>query len=234
MSHFFGVKTDDFVPHSTFRHIISGELQLVVLIINSENMRTLFILGILIITLHQSSLAADLKLDSAKLIESARKQVGVTVGYDPQYRALPYPNGDVPIETGVCTDVLTRAMRAQGIDLQKEVHEDMKANFAKYPQQWSLKKPDSNIDHRRVPNLMTFFKQRDCEVPITKSISDYLPGDIVAWNLGGGITHIGLVSDRKTASGTPLIIHNIGSGAQEEDILFGYRVIGHYRCQVPK
>lgn len=197
-------------------------------------MRAFVCLGISILLIHEVVSAADLKLDSVKLIASARSQIGVTLGYDPAYRKLPYPNGDVPMATGVCTDVLTRAMRAQGIDLQKQVHEDMKANFEKYPNQWGLKKPDTNIDHRRVPNLMMFLKRRDCEVPIAKSITDYLPGDIVAWNLHDGITHIGIVSDRKAANGTPLIIHNIGSGAQEEDILFGYRIIGHYRCKAAK
>ena len=147
----------------------------------------------------------------------------------PAYRVIAYPMGDVPKETGVCTDVLIRAFREQKMDLQKAVHEDMKASFDKYPKEWGLNKTDTNIDHRRVPNLMTFFKRRGCEIPISKRITDYQPGDIVAWNLGGGITHIGIASDKKTAAGTPMVIHNIGGGAQEEDILFQYTIIGHYR-----
>lgn len=188
-------------------------------------------LAILFFLLQQSVVAAGWKVDPAKLIASARGQIGVTLGYDPQYRALAYPNGDVLIETGVCTDVLIRALRAQGIDLQKDVHEDMKANFAKYSKQWGLKKPDTNIDHRRVPNLMTFFKRSGFEQSKSSVSADYRPGDFVCWDLGGGVTHIGIVSDRQAPSGTPLIIHNIGGGAKEEDILFGYRVIGHYRIR---
>lgn len=173
--------------------------------------------------------AGEWRVDPSKLISSARSQVGVTVGYDPGYRLIAYPNGDVPKETGVCTDVLIRALRDQGIDLQRTVHEDMKRNFGKYPQQWSLHKPDANIDHRRVPNLMTFFRREGLEVPITSAPADYRPGDFVAWNLGGGITHIDIISDKKSASGVPLAIHNIGAGAREEEILFQYRIIGHYR-----
>ena len=182
--------------------------------------------------LFQTIASAGWNVDLTKLISSARSQVGVTKSYDSQYRVLSYPNGDVPVETGVCTDVLIRALRVQGIDLQKEVHEDMKSNFEKYPKQWGLKKTDTNIDHRRVPNLMTFFKRRGFEQAMSNETADYKAGDIVCWNLGGGITHIGIVSDRTTTSGTPLILHNIGGGAQEEDILFGYKIIGHYRIKV--
>ncbi len=170
-------------------------------------------------------------VEPARLVTDARKQVGVTMSYDPAYRKLAYPGGDVPLETGVCTDVIIRALRTQGVDLQRVVHEDMRANFSVYPKQWGLSRPDRNIDHRRVPNLMTWFKRQGMQRPISEQASDYRAGDIVAWDLGRGLTHIGIVSDRRAASGTPLILHNIGQGTREEDILFGYRIIGHYRYQ---
>ncbi|MDO8945312.1 MAG: DUF1287 domain-containing protein [Desulfobacterales bacterium] len=167
--------------------------------------------------------------DARDLVASARAQIGVTKTYDPAYVALKYPAGDVPPETGVCSDVVVRAFRKLGLDLQKLVHEDMRANFAKYPQKWGLKKPDPNIDHRRVPNLMKYFERQGAALAASKKPADYRAGDVVAWNLGGGITHIGIVSDAKATDGTPLIIHNIGRGAQEENLLFKYEIIGHYR-----
>ncbi len=170
-------------------------------------------------------------IDADRFTQSARNQVGVTLGYDPTYRVLAYPNGDVPIATGVCTDVITRALREQKIDLQKLVHEDMRGNFARYPKRWRLKRADKNIDHRRVPNLMTFLAREKTELPITSRAADYSPGDIVSWDLGGGITHIGVISNRKIRLGAPLVIHNIGRGTQEENILFRYKIIGHYRLK---
>ena len=169
---------------------------------------------------------------SEDIAMAARRQVGVTVRYDPAYRTLVYPGGDVPADRGVCTDVIVRALRtARAVDLQRQVHEDMKAHWDSYPHQrrWGLTKPDSNIDHRRVPNLMTFFKRAGYGVPITHAPADYLPGDIVAWNLGGGVLHIGIVTNPESIAGTPRVVHNIGSGAREEDILFRFTVIGHYR-----
>lgn len=152
------------------------------------------------------------------------------VVYDPSYFQLDYPNGDVPPNKGVCTDVIIRAYRKVGIDLQQEVHEDMKANFSRYPKNWGLSRPDKNIDHRRVPNLMAFFERHGTTLPITKQAADYRSGDIVCWNLGGGITHIGIVSNKKAANGErPMIIHNIGSGQVLEDMLFDFTIIGHYR-----
>lgn len=154
------------------------------------------------------------------------------VDYDPSYFTIDYPNGDVPIDKGVCTDVVVRAYRKLGIDLQKEVHEDMKANFSKYPKIWGLSKPDRNIDHRRVPNLMVFFTRHGIVKPITNTASDYLPGDIVCWNLGGAVTHIGLVVNRKSTDGKRyLIVHNIGGGQILADCLFEYKLIGHYQYQ---
>ena len=161
----------------------------------------------------------------------ARQQIGVTVEYDPAYVSMKYPGGDVPIERGVCTDVVIRALRQLNFDLQKEVHEDMKKNFAAYPSRknWGLKRTDRNIDHRRVPNLQTFFKRKGWSLPVTQNPTDYLPGDIVTCLLGGTLPHIMIVSDRKNENGVPLIIHNIGAGTQEEDDLFTYPLTGHYR-----
>jgi uncharacterized protein YijF (DUF1287 family) len=165
------------------------------------------------------------------LATAARRQVGVTTSYDPAYRKLDYPGGDVPKKTGVCADVVVRAFRESGLDLQKELHEDMQQNFQAYPQKWGLKKPDANIDHRRVPNLMTYFRRKGYAQAQSEKPEHFATGDIVAWDLGSGITHIGIVSDRKTEKGTPLVVHNIGSGAAEEDVLFRFRIIGHYRVK---
>ena len=168
-------------------------------------------------------------IDPQQLVDDARRQVGVTLGYDPVYRQLDYPGGDVPLNTGVCTDVVIRALRAQGLDLQKRVHEDMRGHFAAYPRNWGLTRADRNIDHRRVPNLMTWFQRQGMALKVSDKLVDYRPGDIVTWDLGRGLTHIGIVSDRQGTGGVPLILHNIGRGTQEEDILFGFRITGHYR-----
>lgn len=172
---------------------------------------------------------------AADVIEGARRQVGVTIGYDGTYRSIPYPNGDVPPQSGVCTDVIIRAYRTVGVDLQKLVHEDMRAHFDAYPKKWGLRRPDPNIDHRRVPNLATFFTRRGGKLPVTHRAADYKPGDVVTWDLGGGVPHIGLVSD-VTVRGTDrhLVIHNIGRGAQQEDALFAYTITGHYRFPPPR
>ncbi len=152
------------------------------------------------------------------------------VAYDPAYRTIPYPMGDVPTGTGVCTDEVIRAYRTVGIDLQRLVHEDMRASFAAYPRNWGLKRPDRNIDHRRVPNLQVFFTRHGTSLPVTSSGRDYAPGAIVTWDLGGNVPHIGIVTDRRSADGArPLIVHNIGAGPRLEDILFAYRITGHYR-----
>jgi uncharacterized protein YijF (DUF1287 family) len=164
------------------------------------------------------------------LVSAARRQIGVTVSYDPAYTRIPYPGGDVPESRGVCTDVVIRALRTQRIDLQQRVHEDMRADFAMYPQKWGLRGPDRNIDHRRVPNLQTWFARQGWSLPITSRAADYRAGDLVTWMLPGNLPHIGIVSDRKTMlAATPLIIHNIGRGTREEDILFDYKITGHYR-----
>lgn len=167
--------------------------------------------------------------DATALVTAARAQVGVTLLYDGAYVALDYPGGDVPAERGVCTDVLIRAFRqAWGIDLQRVVHADMTRDFDAYPDQWGLTAPDRNIDHRRVPNLRTLFARAGAELePVG---NDYLPGDIVSWRLPGNQPHIGIVSDRLGDDGVrPLILHNIGGGAQEEDMMNAFPITGHYR-----
>jgi uncharacterized protein len=165
-----------------------------------------------------------------KLLASAREQSTITKSYDPRYVQIAYPGGDVPRETGVCSDVIIRAFRAVDIDLQKLVHEDMTKNFVVYPRKWNLARPDTNIDHRRVPNLMMYFSRAGKALPIVENAQHFQAGDIVAWDLGTGQTHIGIVSDvRKLFAQRSLIFHNIGAGVQHEDVLFKWRVIGHYR-----
>lgn len=165
-----------------------------------------------------------------QLVEAAIEQTNYTRTYDPSYVRLSYPAGDVPLDRGVCTDVLVRAFRKNGIDLQKEVHEDMARHFSVYPQKWQRSGPDSNIDHRRVPNLMTYFERQGSAQPITNNAQDYLPGDVVAWELNGGATHIGLMTNILSAThGGFQVVHHIGGGVAVEDVLFAWRIIGHYR-----
>jgi uncharacterized protein YijF (DUF1287 family) len=167
-----------------------------------------------------------------KLVEAAIERTHTTVRYDPSYVRIPYPNGDVPPETGVCTDEIIRAYRAVGVDLQKEVHEDMLRDFSAYPNQrrWLLVHTDTNIDHRRVPNLMAFFARKGQSLPLSTRSGDYSPGDLVTWDLGGNVPHIGIVVNRKSErTGRFLVVHNIGRGPQMEDVLFNWRITGHYR-----
>jgi uncharacterized protein len=168
---------------------------------------------------------------SAKLITAAESQIGRTLRYDPAYTQLAYPDGDVPIAKGVCTDVIIRAYRdGLGADLQRLVHEDMRASFSAYPKKWGLKRPDRNIDHRRVPNLMTYFKRKGASLPVSDNGRDYLPGDVVTMNLPGNLTHIVLVTHRPSDDGSrPLCVHNIGAGARLDDTLFTFEITGHYR-----
>ena len=167
-----------------------------------------------------------------RLADSTLTLTKQIVRYDPAYFQLDYPNGDVPKDKGVCTDVVIRAYRKHGIDLQKEVHVDIKSNFSKYPKIWGLSEPDKNIDHRRVPNLMTFFTRHGTTKPITTNSKDYLPGDIVCWNLGGTVTHIGIVVKKKSNDRQRyLIVHNIGGGQVIEDCLFKFKIIGNYRYE---
>lgn len=151
------------------------------------------------------------------------------VSYDPSYFKIAYPNGDVPADKGVCTDVVIRAYRKLGIDLQKEIHEDMKSDFSAYPKNWGLTKTDKNIDHRRVPNLMKFFSRHGSKLKITKDVNNFEPGDIVTWELSSGVTHIGIViSQKSTDKQRNLIVHNIGNGQEISDCLFSFKIIGHY------
>ena len=163
------------------------------------------------------------------LAQAAFNRTQAQVQYDPTYFAIDYPNGDVPADKGVCTDVVIRSYRQLGIDLQQLVHEDIKANFQAYPKLWGLSRPDPNIDHRRVPNLRTFFSRHGASLKVSSQARDYKPGDLVTWDLGNGLKHIGVVSDRIHINGNPLIVHNIGRGPQLEDILFDFEITGHYR-----
>jgi uncharacterized protein YijF (DUF1287 family) len=167
-----------------------------------------------------------------KLVAAAVERTTHHVRYDSAYVHIPYPNGDVPADTGVCTDEIIRIYRAVGVDLQKEVHEDMQANYSSYPNHalWRLSRTDTNIDHRRVPNLRVFFSRKGEKLGITRNPADYAPGDLVTWDLAANVTHIGMVVDRKSeGSGRYMIVHNIGGGPQLEDVLFNWKITGHYR-----
>ncbi|WP_298394676.1 DUF1287 domain-containing protein [Flavobacterium sp.] len=164
-----------------------------------------------------------------KLSNAALSIIDANVVYTPDYVSLKYPNGDVPAKTGVCSDVVIRAYRKLGIDLQKEVHEDMKVNFSKYPTKWGLKKTDTNIDHRRVPNLEIFFERKGKKLGVSNNPNDYKTGEIVTWMIGGKLPHIGIVTHKKSADGKrPLLVHNVGGGQVLEDCLFSYEIVGHY------
>ncbi len=182
-------------------------------------------------TIEKPAVAEIKSLDVRKVLAAANKQIETTTEYTQKYYSIKYPNGDVPKKTGACTDVVIRSYRAAGIDLQKEVHEDMKANFARYPKIWGLKRTDTNIDHRRVPNLRRFFERKGKSLTVTKIGENYKPGDVVSWDLNGkGLTHIGIVSNIwDTKEERYLIIHNIGSGTELEDVLFEWTITGHYR-----
>jgi uncharacterized protein len=164
------------------------------------------------------------------VIDAAIDQVGKTTGYDASYQKIDYPNGDVPIETGVCSDVVVRAFRKGGIDLQKDIHEDMKGNFSAYPTRWGLNGPDANIDHRRVPNLETYFTRKAKSLATTGDSETFLPGDIVTWDLGNHTDHVGMVVNVwYKPSQRYLIVHNLGAGTRMEDVLFAWKITGHYR-----
>jgi len=177
--------------------------------------------------------ASETSADNPDLVRAARQQIGVTVIYDGSYQQIDYPGGDVDSERGVCTDVIVRALRsARGLDLQKLVHEDMSVHFKSYPAKtrWGAREPDANIDHRRVPNLMVFFQRKGETLPITKRATDYAPGDLVTWDLGRGVPHIGIVVDQKASwSDQYMVVHNIGEGPKMEDVLFAWKITGHFR-----
>lgn len=164
-----------------------------------------------------------------KLSNAAISILDKNVVYTPDYVSLKYPNGDVPAKTGVCSDVVIRAYRKLGIDLQKEVHEDMKANFSKYPTKWGLKKTDTNIDHRRVPNLEVFFERKGKKLEVSDNPNDYKTGEIVTWMINGKLPHIGIVTHKKSSDGKrPLLVHNVGGGQVAEDCLFSWEIVGHF------
>jgi len=166
-----------------------------------------------------------------RLVAAAIERTHHAVRYVSAYVHIPYPGGDVLADTGVCTDEVIRSYRAVGVDLQKEVHEDMLQNFAAYPNKWRWLRahPDANIDHRRVPNLMVFFQRKGESLPITSRAENYTPGDLVTWDLGGNVPHIGIVVDQRSRSGRYMIVHNIGEGPKMEDVLFNWKITGHYR-----
>ena len=169
---------------------------------------------------------------ASDLVDAARAQIGRTVLYDGSYQALAYPGGDVPVKRGVCSDVVIRALRACcGMDLQQLVHEDMQAHFSEYPQNWGLATTDTNIDHRRVPNLYTYFQRQGYALPVSADPEDYRPGDLVTCTVPPHLPHIMIVSDRKNRQGIPLVIHNIGLGTVEEDRLFAFSITGHFRIE---
>jgi uncharacterized protein len=189
-------------------------------------MRTLLVLILLIL----SSASFAQTNEVTNVVTAARGQIGITTTYDPAYTKLAYPMGDVAQSKGVCTDVVVRAYRKVNVDFQALVHQDMKANFSKYPKIWGLKKTDTNIDHRRVPNLEVFFQRKGKSLAISTAAESYKAGDIVSWRLDNGLAHVGVVSNKKSIFGArPLVIHNIGQGTQEEDVLFSWKIVGHYR-----
>jgi uncharacterized protein YijF (DUF1287 family) len=172
-----------------------------------------------------------------RFVAAAVERTHHSVRYVSAYVKIPYPGGDVPAETGVCTDEVIRAYRAVGVDLQKEVYEDMKQNFSEYPRRWEWLtfRPDANIDHRRVPNLMVFFSRKGASLAVTRRAADYSPGDLVTWHLGSNVPHVGMVVDQKSGAGERyLIVHNIGQGPRMEDVLFNWKITGHYRYFGPR
>lgn len=200
----------------------------------------LFLLGRFPVGIRYESPTRDMPAAATNglaIVSAARDQIGVTVLYDPSYVTIRYPGGDVREDRGVCTDVVIRALRkAKGIDLQKLVHEDMESHFLMYPSlsRWLMLRPDPNIDHRRVLNLERFFGRKGWSLKVSHNPAVYLPGDIVTCRIGGNIPHIMIVSDRKSPDGTPVIIHNVGAGTREEDLLFGYEITGHHRLPTSK
>lgn len=188
---------------------------------------TMLLRSLLFIAVAASASAAPLD----EFLAGARGQVGVTLHYDAAYVKLAYPGGDVPEDRGVCTDVVVRAFRKVGLDLQQALHEDMARAFSAYPRQWGLSKPDANIDHRRVPNLARYFERQGKKLPVTKEAADYKPGDLVTCIVPPHLPHIMIVSAAPSSTDPQrrLVIHNIGGGAQEEDRLFDFEITGHYR-----
>ncbi|MDR6762433.1 uncharacterized protein YijF (DUF1287 family) [Flavobacterium sp. 2755] len=167
-----------------------------------------------------------------RLSQAAISIIDPSIDYDPAYFSIQYPNGDVPAKKGVCTDVVIRSYRKLGIDLQKEVHEDMVENFDAYPnlKNWGMTKTDTNIDHRRVPNLEIFFERKGTKLPVTQNSNDYKTGEIVTWMINDKLPHIGIVTNKKSNDGKRnLIVHNVGNGQVLQDCLFEYKIVGHFK-----
>ena len=203
------------------------------------SLRTIWVFGVsifcvlMMVTLGGFAGAAEVT-GQPGLVKAAMERTQAQVRYDPSYVSIDYPMGDVPADQGVCTDVVIRAYRAVGVDLQQLVHEDMAANFSAYPKIWGLERPDPNIDHRRVPNLQTFLSRVGASLDVTTNPDAYLPGDLVTWEVPPHLPHIGVVVDQRSADGNrPLIVHNIGQGPQLEDLLFSFPITGHYRYSAP-
>jgi uncharacterized protein YijF (DUF1287 family) len=193
-------------------------------------MKKYILITVIALTTFLANTAASIQIKD--FVKAARKQIGRTLFYDPSYQVIDYPNGDVSIDRGVCTDVIVRALRvAYNYDLQEFVHEDMGKNFSKYPQIWGLNQPDKNIDHRRVPNLQTFFERKGWSLPLSNRLSEFKPGDIVTCIVPPSLPHIMIVSDRRGKDNIPLVIHNIGSGTQEENRLLEFELTGHFRIK---
>ena len=192
-------------------------------------------LMLMIAALQAGNARADNDAFTDRLVAAALERTKYQITYDGAYVDIPYPNGDVASDKGVCTDVVIRSYRVLGIDLQQRVHEDIAANFSRYPSNriWGLTRPDHNIDHRRVPNLQAFFSRHGESLELQHEVSEFKPGDLVTWMLPGNLPHIGIVTDQIAPNGNPMIVHNIGAGPQLEDMLFVFEITGHYRF-VPK
>lgn len=203
--------------------------------IKNKNMKPVYLFLFLISFLTTESkrqLQTANKPFTTKLSDAAIAIINPNIIYDPSYFAIKYPNGDVPKNKGVCTDVIIRAYRKLGIDLQKEVHEDMKSHFSLYPnlKKWGMTKTDSNIDHRRVPNLEIFFERKGTKLPVSKNSNDYKTGEIITWMINNKLPHIGIITNRKSTDGKRnLIVHNVGNGQVLEDCLFSYTIVGHFK-----
>jgi len=197
--------------------------------------RSRIVLAVIMLWLAPVGAVGQIPGGSDDLVQAAIERTTHDVTYDGSYRRLDYPGGDVPDQIGVCTDVVVRAYRAIGFDFQRLVHEDMVVAFESYPQLWGAQKADSNIDHRRVPNLQTFLQREGAELPASDVAADYLPGDLVTWMLADNLPHIGIVVDQRSIDGLrPQVVHNIGAGPEMEDVLFQYPVTGHYRYMGPR
>ena len=194
-------------------------------------LRTLLVASIIVLAASSSAYRdGEPEGFSERFVIAAVERTNHRVIYDGSYRSIPYPNGDVPRNIGVCTDLIIRAYRELGIDLQEDVHQEMKVHFEAFPTNWGLRRPDPNIDHRRVLNLQTFFSRKGIALPVTGEAKDYAPGDLVTWVVAGNLPHIGIVAKQRSPDGKrPLIVHNIGRGPQLEDMLFSYPITGHYR-----